>query len=72
MRKIIFEQEKCIGCGTCAMLCPNFWQMGEEGKAKLEEGEKNKETGNVERDVGSAGCNEEAAQSCPVECIHVE
>lgn len=57
--KIEFEEEKCIGCGTCAALCPGNWEMrGEKAMPKKTE-------------LGGVGCNRDAEQSCPVNCIHV-
>jgi ferredoxin len=70
MKKIVFEREKCIGCGTCTVLCPVFWKMGDDGRAELKEGVK-KENG-FEREIEEVGCSEEAKQSCPVQCIHIE
>ncbi|MFP4022233.1 MAG: CoA-binding protein [Candidatus Paceibacterota bacterium] len=70
MKKIVFEKEKCIGCGACAATCPDFWGIGEDGKADLKEG--HEEDGVIKRDVEEAGCNMEASQNCPVQCIHVE
>jgi len=57
--KINYEEEKCIGCGTCAALCPDNWEM---------QGDKAKPKKTV---LGEAGCNKEAEESCPVNCIHV-
>ena len=68
--KIIQEREKCIGCGTCAALCPKFWEISEDGKANLIKGKKN--GANYERDIIKPECNEQAAQNCPVQCIKIE
>jgi ferredoxin len=58
--KIIHEREKCIGCGSCVAICPNNWEMkGEKSRPKKIE-------------LDEIGCNQEAADSCPVECIHVQ
>ena len=57
--RIKFEKEKCIGCGTCAALCPENWELkGEKARPKKTE-------------LNEAGCNRDAEQSCPVSCIHV-
>jgi len=58
--KIEIDQERCIGCGNCANICPNSFEL-KEGKAFA----KRKETENI-------GCEEEAASSCPVEAITIK
>jgi ferredoxin len=70
MAKIIHEREKCIGCGSCAALCPKFFEMADDGKAKLLNSEKNAE-GNDELEVEDVGCVQEAADACPVQIIHI-
>ena len=62
MAKIIFEREKCIGCGSCENVCPKYWKVSEDGKADfLGPGE-----------LDEVDCNQEAVDSCPVQCIKVE
>lgn len=57
--KVKFEEEKCIGCGTCAALCPDNWELkGDKAKPKKTE-------------LKEAGCNRDAEQNCPVNCIHL-
>jgi ferredoxin len=64
--KIIHEREKCIGCGSCAALCPKYWEMAQDQKSKLLKAK------NYELEIKEVGCNQEAADSCPVQCIRVE
>jgi ferredoxin len=68
--KIIHEKKKCIGCGLCATICPKFWEMTDEGKSQLLNSKKNGE-GNYEIEVDDVACNQEAADSCPAQCIKV-
>ena len=70
MPKIIQEREKCIGCGSCAALCPKYWEMSEDGKSKLKNSTPNAE-GNHELEVEEIECNQEAADACPVQIIHI-
>jgi ferredoxin len=49
------DQKKCIGCGACASVCPEGFEMGDDGKSHA----KNQ----------NAGCIDEAISSCPVEAI---
>lgn len=58
--KFQVNKEKCIGCGLCVSLCPDVFELGEDGKSKVKEGadlEKNKE------------CIKEAKEGCPVGAI---
>lgn len=70
MAKIIQEREKCIGCGSCAALCPKFWEMADDGKSTLKDSNKNSE-GSFELEVEDIECNQEAADACPVQIIHI-
>jgi ferredoxin len=58
--KITQDHDTCIGCGACVAICPDNWQM-KDSKAVP------KKTA-----LSDAGCNQQAADSCPVNCIHVE
>ena len=54
------DKEKCIGCGLCPNVCPEVFELEEDGKARVKEGadlEKNKD------------CIKEATESCPVGAI---
>jgi ferredoxin len=58
--KIEQDHEACIGCGACVSICPDNWEMTDDGKAKM-----------IKASVPEAGCNKEAADACPVQCIKV-
>lgn len=68
--KIIHEKSKCIGCGACASVCERYFEMEEDGKSHLKSSKKTQE-GEYELDVDDPGCIKEAANSCPVQCIHI-
>jgi ferredoxin len=57
MLKPKVDQDKCIGCGACASLCPEVFQL-KEGKSQV---------------INPSGCDkcncQEAASSCPAEAI---
>ena len=59
-KKIIVDQELCIGCGACANLCPEVFQLQEDGKSKVL----------IEDGCGKCDC-ELAINSCPVGAIKV-
>lgn len=70
--KIIHQIEKCIGCGSCVAICPQSWEMGDDGKAHLLDSKINKKTNSQELEVKEVGCNQEAVEICPVECIKIK
>lgn len=70
--KIIHQKSKCIGCGSCVALCSKFWEMAEDGKSHLKGSKENPQTGNDELELEKGECNQEAADSCPVQCIRIE
>jgi len=63
MAKIVYEREKCIGCGSCENVCPKYWRVSQDGKADY--------LGSKE-EIKEIDCNEEAADSCPVQCIKIK
>jgi ferredoxin len=53
--KITVDQELCIGCGVCASLYPDVFEIRDDGKAKA---------------VNNDDCDyDEAINSCPVGAI---
>ncbi|MBI2626454.1 MAG: ferredoxin [Candidatus Nealsonbacteria bacterium] len=71
MAKVILERSICIGCGSCQALCPKYWEMVDDGKVNLLGSQK---TGDekYELEVTDLGCNQQATDACPVQCIHIE
>ncbi len=53
------DEETCIGCGVCESICPEVFQMGDDGKAKVLKPE-------------GADCAQEAADACPTGSITIE
>jgi ferredoxin len=70
MVKVVHKKDDCIGCGACAAICPDFWEMSDDGKSKLKNAKKEEDKEILE--VEEVGCNKEAADSCPVPCIFIE
>lgn len=61
-RRVYLDEDCCVGCGTCAELCPEVFEMDEETeKARL-----------IKAEGGNEACIEEAIASCPEECISWE
>ncbi len=61
--KAIVDKETCIGCGLCPSICPEVFDMEDDGKAAAVVDEV---------PAGSEGSAQEAADSCPVDAISVE
>lgn len=70
--KIVFERQKCLDCGSCQAVCSKYWKLAENGKAELLGSKQNPKTKNYELEVKNIGCNQEAVDSCPVQCIHIK
>ncbi|MEA2004408.1 MAG: ferredoxin [archaeon] len=62
--KIIFKRDDCIGCGACADVCPDNWEMENGGlKAKPKK---------VKINEKEYACNKEAEDICPADAIEIE
>ena len=69
--KIEHNRPECIGCGACAAVSPDFWEMADDGKSSIKGGKKfgdKEEKGISEKDLAT---NKEAAESCPVDVITI-
>ncbi len=61
MAKVHVDEDLCIGCGLCADTCPDVFELGDDGKAKVKaEG------------AADVACAKDAADTCPTEAIAVE
>lgn len=68
MLKIKLEREKCIGCGSCAAVCPSIFELADDGKSHI----KNANKQDVEDlELQKPECAETAAEACPAQCIHI-
>ena len=53
---IKIDKEKCIGCGSCAAVCSQVFELTDDGKAKVKAQKK-------------IPCVKEAIDICPVDAI---
>ncbi|MFZ5982463.1 MAG: ferredoxin [Patescibacteria group bacterium] len=60
MAKPKVNQEACIGCGTCAQMCPEVFKIDENGKSQV-----------IAEECGSCNC-QEVVDACPVSAISLE
>lgn len=52
------NKKKCIGCGSCSSICPDVFEMGDDGKAQVKKDAKK-----------NSKCVKDALESCPVDAI---
>lgn len=57
------DKDTCIGCGLCPSICPDVFDMDDDGKAKAID---------VELPEEVQGDAKEAEEQCPVNAIKVE
>jgi len=71
---ICHKRNDCIGCGSCALVAPERWQMNDEdGKADLKDREwKGDEFVVAKVNEEEYKKNKEASDACPVGIIRVD
>lgn len=72
--KVIHERSGCIQCGKCWEVCPKHWEKGEDDYSNFK-GVTDEETDYGEKvfeTKEALGCNQEAANICPVSVIKVK
>jgi len=69
--KIEYSRAECIGCGACAAVSPDYWEMMDDGKSSIKSGKKVGENEEKEIEEKDLATNKEAAESCPVDIISI-
>lgn len=58
---IVIDEEACMGCETCVEMCPDVFEMTEDGEKAI-----------VIDEDSKADCVEESIDACPAEAIEIE
>jgi len=61
--KVEIDSETCIGCGACTATCADTFEMHDTANGQKAQVKK--------ADLDVIGCANEAAEVCPVNCIHI-
>ena len=70
--KVTIDREQCIGDMVCVSLCPDVFEMGDDGKAQIIEKYRTGDNigeGIVPEELGE--CVKSASEACPVQIISV-
>jgi ferredoxin len=67
--KVELIKEECTACESCVETCPDSFEMGEDDLAHIKGS--TEAGGNDELEIEALGCIKDAAEVCPVNCIHV-
>lgn len=65
--KVELVKDDCIGCGACAAVASELWDMGDDGKSFI----KGANGDSVEVGDDKFSGHKEAAEACPVNVIHI-
>jgi ferredoxin len=61
--KVSVDRGACLGCGNCAEICPEVFELDEEGISTVDEDEVNE---------NNLDCIREARDACPTGAIIIE
>lgn len=61
-KKIVVDDELCIGCGGCVGVAPQYFALNDEGKSEAIK----------EYDEADAALIQEASDACPVQAIIIQ
>jgi ferredoxin len=70
--KVTQDRIQCIGCGSCAAMCPDIWVMRADGKAGLVGAKEDPELEEIVIDETKIEKAREVEKACPVDAAKIE
>jgi ferredoxin len=67
--KVELIRGECTGCQVCVESCPDYFEMADDDLAHIKGSTKAGD--NDELGIDALGCIKDAADGCPVNCIHI-
>ena len=67
---LAFDQEKCVGCGTCIVVCPHEVILLDDGKARIEHRDACMECGACALNCPTAALSVDAGVGCAAAVIN--
>lgn len=61
-KKVVIEEEECLGCEACVELCPEIFEFNDDSEKAIV----------IMEEGGDEECIQEAMDSCPADCILYE
>ena len=58
-KRVVIDEEECIGCGSCEDICPEVFKVNEEAEESIV----------IKPEGGSEELIQEAMLECPMSCI---
>jgi ferredoxin len=72
MKTVFHNRAKCIGCGQCVSVCPEYWYIAEDGKAALRNSVQKKDVFVGKIDNFDSKLMAKAVEQCPVNIITIQ
>ena len=67
---LAFDQEKCVGCGMCIVVCPHAVTLLDDGKARIENRDACMECGACAQNCPTAALSVDAGVGCAAAVIN--
>ncbi len=70
--KVIHDTKECMGCGACASVCPEYFELKEDSGFKAHLKGAKDDNGKEVLETDDIDSIKEASNVCPASCIKIE